>query len=347
MENDVRARSWFCVLNNPAEHGFTGTPEEIADAMRDRWLEGNPQRTCAVAYCISAEELHHCHAVFEDTKTMRFSAVQKLFPGMHIEVTKGNKEQAEDYINKRGKWQEKGETIVYISRHGEIKGAQGQRRDLEVIEDMLSAGMKPSEIMRRSLSYRRFDRLISDAYFDKRLQETPILRDLFIQWHVGPPGSGKSYLQIQLCEKYGPDEVYCVTDYAHPFDKYNGERVLMLDEFRGNCRFGELMSWLDNKRTQIPCRYTNRYALWNEVHICSVLPPETVYARMVHENVNLDVYGQLLRRLDSVIYHYVKNGEFLTYCLPASQYRDYDSLRHAAEHADDFEEIPEQIALPL
>ena len=117
MENVVNARSWFCVLNNPEEHGFTGTPEEIAEKIAEKWIEGNPQRTCAVAYCISADGLKHCHAVFEDTKTMRFSAVQKLYPGMHIEPTKGNKDQAENYIQKRGKFEEKGEQVLYIARH--------------------------------------------------------------------------------------------------------------------------------------------------------------------------------------------------------------------------------------
>ena len=66
MENDVRARSWFCVLNNPADHGFSGTPDEIAEQMKERWITDNPQRTCAVAFCVSAEGLPHCHAVFED-----------------------------------------------------------------------------------------------------------------------------------------------------------------------------------------------------------------------------------------------------------------------------------------
>ena len=132
MANDVNARSWFCVFNNPEKHGFIGSPEEIAEQMKDRWIADNPQRTCAVAFCVSADGLPHCHAVFEDTKTMRFTAVKKLFPGMHIEPTKGTKDQAEDYINKRGKWQEKGENIVCIIRHGDIKGAQGHAEILKL-----------------------------------------------------------------------------------------------------------------------------------------------------------------------------------------------------------------------
>ena len=102
---DTVSKSWFCVFNNPVEHGFSGEPQEIIEQIRDTWMKDNPQRTCAVIYCISAEGLHHCHAVFEDTKTLRFSAIKKLFPSMHIEPTKGTKEQAEDYINKRGKWE--------------------------------------------------------------------------------------------------------------------------------------------------------------------------------------------------------------------------------------------------
>ena len=227
MENDVRARSWFCVLNNPADHGFSGTPDEIAEQMKERWITDNPQRTCAVAFCVSAEGLPHCHAVFEDTKTMRFTAVQKLFPGMHIEVTKGNKDQAEDYINKRGKWQEKGENVLCVVRHGEIKGAQGQRRDFDIIDDLINQGLTPNEILEKSFSYRRYETMIKRAFFDKRMRETPILRDVKTFFHFGESGSGKTYMYVQLCEKYGADNVYLLTDYGKGgFDNYNGQPIL-------------------------------------------------------------------------------------------------------------------------
>ena len=36
----------------------------------------------------------------------------------------GNKQQAEDYIQKLGKFEEKGEQVIYIARYGEIKGKQ-------------------------------------------------------------------------------------------------------------------------------------------------------------------------------------------------------------------------------
>ena len=342
MENDVRARSWFCVLNNPADHGFSGTPDEIAEQMKERWITDNPQRTCAVAFCVSAEGLPHCHAVFEDTKTMRFTAVQKLFPGMHIEVTKGNKDQAEDYINKRGKWQEKGENVLCVVRHGDIKGCQGQRRDFEIIDDLINQGLTPNEILEKSFSYRRYETMIKRAFFDKRMRETPILRDVKTFFHFGESGSGKTYMYVQLCEKYGADNVYLLTDYGKGgFDNYNGQPILCMDEFRGQIPFSQLMNLLDGYRVQIPCRYSNGYALWIEVHIFTVLPPEMIYKTMVEENRGIDTYEQLRRRIDFVVYHYRENGEYKTFELPMEKYTNYDDLRRLAEMPPEQQHIPE------
>lgn len=342
MENDVTARSWFCVFNNPENHGFSGTPNEIAEQMKDIWIADNPQRTCHVAYCVSADGLHHCHAVFEDVKTMRFSAVQKLFPGMHIEVTKGNKQQAEDYINKRGKYEEKGESILCIVRHGEISGCQGQRGDLEDIPAYIEQGLTPSEIMSIKFSYRRYDKMIKQCYFEKRMKETPVLRDVRTFYHCGKSGSGKTYEYVKLCEKYGVDTVYFLNDYDKGgFDNYNGQRILCMDEFRGQLRFSQLMNYLDGYRIQIPCRYVNAFALWDEVHIFTVMPPEMLYRAMVEENRDVDTYEQLKRRITAILYHYVENGKYRVYELPMSQYVDYDALCKAAEAPPKQQVIPE------
>lgn len=334
MNIDGNARSWFCVFNNPEEHGFSGEPEQIAEQMAERWIDGNPQRTCAVAYCISAAGLKHCHAVFEDTKTMRFTVVQKLFPGMHIEPTKGNKEQSEDYINKRGKWEEKGESVLYIARRGEIKGCQGLRRDFEIIDDLIQSGHTPTEIMDTSFSFRRYETMIKRAYFDKRMKETPILRDLVVEWHCGESGSGKTYEYSNLCKQYGNDNVYLLTDYSKGgFDNYIGQPILCMDEFRGQMPFSLLMNYLDGYRVQIPCRYTNGYALWNKVYIFTVLPPERVYENMVQEHRFLDTFEQLKRRIDFVVYHHKIDDKYYAFKIPMSEYINYEDLKRRAEAA--------------
>jgi hypothetical protein len=129
MDNKDSSRSWFCVLNNPQDI-YEGEPHEIAERCLNDWIKEHPTRTGAVAYCISADGLIHLHMVLEDSQKARFSALKSTYPKAHLEPTKGTKEQAEDYINKRGKFQEKYEQVVYIARHGEIKGNQGVRHDI-------------------------------------------------------------------------------------------------------------------------------------------------------------------------------------------------------------------------
>jgi hypothetical protein len=328
---DTVSKSWFCVFNNPEEHGYTGTPQEITDKLVEVWLDSEPQRTCAVIYCISSEGLPHCHAVFEDTKAMRFSAIKKLYPAMHIEPTKGNKEQAEDYINKRGKWEEKGEQIICISRFGEIKGCQGQRRDLSIIEDMIDEGMNPNQIFDKSIYFRRYEKMVRDAYYRKRMLETPIRRKINVYWHVGETGCGKSYEYVKLAEQYGEDNVYMVSEYEHGFDKYSGEPIVILDEFRGQMRYSQLLVLLDGYKIQVPCRYSNCYGLWTEVHITSVLPPEKVYHKMVSEDKELDTIEQLKRRINFVVFHYKAKGEYYKTEILMSEYRDYDWLKKTIE----------------
>jgi len=333
---DGVSKSWFCVFNNPEEHGYKGTPEEIVDKMISVWIEDNPQRSCAIAYCVSEKGLKHCHAVLEDTKAMRFTAVKKLYPAMHIEPTKGNKGEAENYINKRGKFEETGEKIIYINQHGDIKGAQGSRRDLSIIEDLINQGKTPDEIFETSFSFRRYDKMIRDAFFHNRKKLTPIKRELKVVYHVGQSGSGKSYSMLELIEKHGEDDVYIVTDYENGFDKYNGERIIFMDEFRGQIPFAQLLTLIDGYKVQVKARYTNVYSLWSEVHITSVMPPEKLYEKMVSENRNIDTKEQLMRRITDIVYHYKKDGEYKKATILCKNYKDIEALQKITEDYHDW-----------
>ena len=348
---DSVSKSWFCTFNNPEVHGYSGTPAEIVGDVIAKWIEGNPQRSCAVSYCISADGLKHLHAVFEDVKAMRFSKIKKLYPYMHIEATKGNKDQAEKYINKLPPYDEAGEQVIFTNRHGEIKGKQGQRRDLDILEDFINQGMTPSEIMDMSMSYRRYEKLIRDAYYSKRSRETPIIRNIKVYWHWGSSGSGKSYTYVQLVEKRGEDDVYFVGEYERGFDKYNGEHVLFLDEFRGQLKYEQLLTLLGGYKVQVYARYTNVVGLWDEVHITSVYPPDVLYESMIRNNRKVDTYEQLLRRISFVVYHYKNEaGEYCTYEMPATNYVSHTLQKKSVPNLDnnsDFIEISDESENPF
>ena len=307
---DINARSWFCVFNNPDKHGYEGTPQEICERLRDEWIKDNPLRTGAWVYCISAEGLHHVHMVLEDEKTMRFSAVKKSYcAGMHFEPTKGNKKQAEDYIYKRGSFEEKGEQILYTCVHGEIKGRQGSRSDLVQGYDMIMEGLTPYQILRMNPNLYRYKTAIKDMYYDKRSSETPIVRDMKVYWHTGLTGSGKSFERVNLAQEVGEENIYYLTTFGSgAFDNYNGQQYLWIDDYRGEFKFQELLRLLDVYKAEVPARYTNVTALWNEVHITSVLTPQQCYANACSDDT--DRIDQLLRRITAVVYHFRMNDEF-------------------------------------
>ncbi len=335
------SRSWFCVLNNPQSvFPDLEKPEDMVQAAIDKWCFNKPYRTCAVNYEIGDNGNHHMHMVLEDPSKSRFSAVQKLFPGIHIERTRGNKEQAEDYILKRGRFSEKGHTVIVPAQFkGQIKANQGKRSDLDAIQELIEQGMSPNQIMDLNIHYRNHETIIKKAYFSKRFKETPPKREVKVYWHCGESGSGKTFEYTALCEMYGEENVYLLNDYDKGgFDNYCGEKILCMDEFRGQMRFALLMNLLDGYKVQIPCRYTNSYALWEEIHIFTVLPPEMVYKNMVAENRNVDTIEQLFRRITSVIYHYKNNGDYCKFSLAMSEYSNYEDLKNRALGAYDFRE---------
>lgn len=343
--SDLISKTWFCVLNNPADRGYPGTPEEVCNQLMAEWISDSPTRTGWWGYCISADGLHHVHMVLEDQKTMRFSLIKKAYAcGMHFEETKGTKAQVEAYINKEPPYDEKGETIIYSISHGEIQATQGKRSDLEIIADLIAAGMTPSEIYEVSFSYRRYSQMIEKAFMDKRYRETPVVRELKVHYYCGASGTGKSHKFKELCDEHGENAIYHVSDYQTGYlDTYEAEPILFLDEFKGELKYGQLLSLLDVYKTQIHCRYANRFTLWREVYIASIYSLEDLYKIMVSEYLrDKDPFQQLLRRITDITYCYRVGNTFRRFTIPASEYIGYAELRNRALERDNtqIEDVP-------
>lgn len=313
--------------------------QEICDLVLKMWCDSKPGRIGAVSYCVSAHGLHHLHMVLEvvnaDSDRFRFSTVQKIYgKKFHIEPTRGKKSEAEDYIYKRGKYAEKGEEVIAIAVHGEIQGNKGNRSDLSSVEEMIMQGLTPNQILDKSITLRRYEKMIRDAYYRKRDLETPFVRSVKVVYHVGATGTGKTYGVNSQIQEYGADKVYFTKDYDTGFmDGYNGQEILWLDEYRGQLKYATFLSILDCYKTQLHARYSNILMLWNEVHITSVLPPESIYDNMINSSryKDLDTYAQLKRRIDKVVYHYKdENNNYCQLEIDMKDYKDYATLKNYA-----------------
>ena len=332
-------RSWFCVLNNPQKvFGDDMTPEEIVYKAIQLWIDDEPSRSCGVNYEISDSGTPHLHMVLEDVRKARFSSIKKLYgETIHIEPTKGNKQQALAYINKEPPFKEKEHTVVVpavIVGSIQSNRKNGSINVCDEIDAYIEEGLTPKQIMSLSSRFRKEESVIRKAYFAKREAETPPKRNVEVIWHVGSSGTGKSYTYVQLCEQYGEEHVYMMSDYQNGgLDWYCGEQILFMDELR-EMTYTVLLGMIEGLKKQIHCRYANALSLWTEVHITSIYPPEECYERMVPKDQRQrDSLEQLMRRISKIVYHYKEDGEFKSYSVNREDYKNYFDLRSKATYA--------------
>jgi len=335
---DKQRKAFMLTINNPENHGYSHDKIiEIIHGFK------HVQFFSMVDEIAPSSGTYHTHVLIVLKQKKRWSAIQNAFPGCHIEEEiRTTVQDVANYIKKSGKnvTDEKKETQVPGTYYEEgnlpkytISNSKSEM--LEQIQEMIDEGMRPEDIMSQHIAFRQFETLIKKAFFQKRFNETPIQRCLKFYYHVGESNTGKSYTYVQLCEKY-PDDVFLGSDYSNRctalFDEYLGQKIVILDEAKPNSiPYGMLLTLTDGYRTQIHCRYSNCYALYSEIHITSVFPPEELYYGMVDSgNQNTDSYKQLLRRITAVVYHYKKGGQYFTYQIPGSEYKSYDDLKERA-----------------
>lgn len=339
----MRGRAWVAVVHieNMKTMGLSKdeymNPEYLAERLAYIWNESGKGRTCAVAICTSVDGCYHAHmALYGNTTTLH--NVAKILYSSHVEPQLGGKAELQNYLLKQGKYEEKGETILYVKDIDKIQDVSGKRNDLEVIEEMLIRGFTPQQILDTNFQFYRYEKMILHAYTDQRIREAPIHQELYVEYHVGDSGTGKTYFYKQLCEKAGVENIYILTDYDNnasggldSYMKIGAPPILFMDEYKGfGISYGKLLIMLNGyTRMQTHSRYTNSFNLWNEVYITSVYPPEAIYQNMVSdEHQDLDSYTQLLRRINKIVYHYIENGEYKTYSIDSKDYTTYEDLRN-------------------
>lgn len=340
----IQSRKFLGTLNNPKDWGFD--QDKIIRILSE--LAGC--RYIAIAEEIGAlERTPHMHffVVYKNPKAL--STMFNTVPKAHWDACRGTIEQNRDYVFKQGKWadSEKGTTALPETQRewGEIPSEceefPSRKSDvMDAINEMIEEGLSPSEIMSKHAGYCEYADTIRRAYILRRTADVPPMRDVHVHYVVGASGSGKTYTYKRLCDRFGDCDVYLVTDYANDmtaaFDRYQAENVIVLDEFRGNVRFSTFLNLTDKYRCDIHARYVSTMALYSEVYITSVYPPEKLYENLVETATQgIEPRQQLYRRISDITYCEVRNGHFFRYTVPMSEYAGYEFLRcEAREYFD-------------
>lgn len=225
------------------------------------------------AVCISAEGRYHLHVVLTFETTKRTTAVAKLLGNCHVEKMRGTKEQAADYINKRGKFEEKGEKVLSV--FGDIEAIQnnsGKRTDLALFDAAaLADGFNITRYILDHTTNEREAQNLEKRYYRLLEANAPAWRNVEVIYVEGETGSGKTRVAMETYPNAFKASVSSKTNF--PFNGYKGEKVLILDELRpGIFNPAELFQTLDGYPQNIDVKFGRIPACWTKVIITTSMP---------------------------------------------------------------------------
>lgn len=267
---------WLLTIRRDVD-GVERTPEMVEEALRQVFEAaiGQPEKGGKSGY-------RH-YQVFVQCNRIRFGTLKKKLAAVglgdaHIEHRKGSVSEAVGYCTKEKT--RDGDQIEFgeIDRHEKEDSCQGQRNDLMRLKARAEAGETVSEILlsedgaaaARCLGWLRATCEAAQA----AKYRTAVREGLEVNYLYGATGTGKT---THVYEAEGIGNVYTVTDYSHAFDKYEGEQVLLLDEFTGQISMPVVLKILDKWPVQLSARYTNKWAAFTKVWVVSNLPPSELY----------------------------------------------------------------------
>lgn len=235
--------------------------------------------------CPETKKLH-MQAYCEFANPRSVSGIQKVMPGVHSEKRKGTSSEAADYCKKNDtRYENLGPYEFGVRSSNE----QGKRSDLEDLKDAINSGKSVEEL---------FDEHFAPMIkYPKGIGQFITLkarrRDFQTHWelHLGEPGTGKT---TSVASRYpgaywkAANEWWC---------DYNGEPVVVLDEFYGYLPFTTLLRLGDSTPLSVQVKGASRQFLASTVIFISNSHPLAWY-----KDARLDTRA-LIRRFGKVYFH--------------------------------------------
>lgn len=223
------------------DYVFTGWTQPEFDIKGVKYICWGVER------CPDTDRLHYQGFVVFD-RTHRIPSAKRVLGGggdAHLESREGTRKQAIDYCRKDGDFFE--------------WGSCGRR----TIEDRLRDRDSITIIKREEpLFYVRYYRGI------EKLLSTPHgglnFRTVEVTWLYGKTGVGKTRQVMEM------DSVYKLDPPYNWFDGYEGEDILLLDDYENDSiARGMLLNMLDGYRLRLPIKGSHTWAEWTKVFVTS------------------------------------------------------------------------------
>lgn len=265
-----RSRFWCFTLNNPSdeeEKDVVGCHPEVATYLcygREVGEGGTPHLQGYVEFCTR----------------IRLTAAKKVpgFERAHLEPRKGSQDQAIRYCGKDGT----------LFEHGvKCESHQGKRCDLDEVRKSIDEGLHEIAIAENHFGAWVRYRESFAAY--KRLKAAKESRKVTVTFLWGLPGTGKTR---GVFETY-PDVWISSDPTLTWFDGYDGQDVVLLDDYRGGAADSLILRLLDRYPLNVAIKGGFRTWQATRIFITSNADPRTLHA---------SVSAAWLRRIDGIFH---------------------------------------------
>lgn len=217
-----------------------------------------------------------------------FTAIKKNMPRAHIEMAKGTPKQNREYCIKTGEFNEWGDLPI-----------QGKRNDLTLFKDAILGGESEDNIINEHTEclakydrfYKRCRNKVLEEESKKMIQPEVIIL-------TGETGIGKTRY---IYDNENINDVYKVeigdgSSGSIWWDSYDGEEVILIDDFHNNFKLDYMLRLLDRYPMKLNVKGGYTWKCAKKIYITSNIEPERWYPNCpeIHRRA-------LMRRVTTII----------------------------------------------
>lgn len=302
-----RVRGWVVTINNPNGNDFDNILRCVDD-KRTQFLVGQCE--------VGASDTFHLHVFLYLDKPVRGGAkewVWQYFPRGHREPAKGTPKQAIGYCTKDETRASRERVVVELGADwlghqdrfdlpgpfvfGDPPMGAGARSDLrEWADKVIEKGVEEAALEQPEMFLKYGGRARELAAIVQK-RKSKGARDIEVIVINGATGSGKTHRAHEIGEERGGYYLWRPARDDQWFSGYEGEPVLIIEEFRGREQISHarLLGILDKWQFRCNTKGSHTYAAWTTVIITTTHPWQTWY------EAGQLATGELERRLTTFI----------------------------------------------
>lgn len=235
----------------------------------------------------------HLQAYGYWSNKISFKEIKRWVDKAHVNVAIGSSEQNRKYCSKDGNFTEVG-----------TMPKQGRRTDIAEFRDAILEGMTEEElIMEFPNEMARFDRFYQRCRNIVLKKEAKLMNEVEVIAIEGEPGIGKTRY---IYDTEDVNDVYKLecgdgSDKSLFWDGYNGEPVILIDDFNNNFKIDYMLRLLDRYPMKLNIKGSYTWKVAKRIYITSNIAVKDWYP------YDSDHHRQgLLRRISRI--HRVKSG---------------------------------------